>query len=209
MARKYVSFPCGQWTFFFPVVVCLGFFPPSYKTGSWEKLVFNSSREQIPEEEKTKLRTPKHENKKKQIKRSSLLVHQILLSEEANPYRHFVTVQEEKQYLLFPAHVTFILVTFLVYCISEALPLVSDILYFDLVFFFPLFLTLFLPCDVSGNTLLIHFDLLFSWWPQLHWWAGYRGCTIHYLWKTLISFLNHLTPLWNNFGLSLFIPYLF
>lgn len=72
------------------------------------------------------------------IKRSSLLVHQILPSEEANPYRHFVTVQEEKQYLLFQAHVTFILLTFLVYCISEALPLVSDILYFDLGFFSPL-----------------------------------------------------------------------
>lgn len=72
------------------------------------------------------------------IKRSSLLVHQILPSEEANPYRHFVTVQEEKQYLLFLAHVTSILLTFSVYCISESLPLVSDILYFGLVLFFSL-----------------------------------------------------------------------
>lgn len=77
------------------------------------------------------------------IKRSSLLVHQILPSEEANPYRHFVTVQEGKQYLLFPAHVTSILLTFAVYCISESLPLVSDILYFGLDFFSPSSFSLF------------------------------------------------------------------
>lgn len=138
-----------------------------------------------------------------------MLVHQILPSEEANPYRHFVTVQEEKQYLLFPAHVTSILLTFSVYCISESLPLVSDILYFGLVFFFPfLFLALFLPCDVSGNTLLIYFDLLFSWWPQLHWWAGYRGCTIHYLWKTRYIILELSYSFMKWFWL-VFIPTLF